>query len=384
MVSQAGVALVSSFVVILGAGFPLTFSLYATSFQSVLGFSQTQVNTVNICNIIGQFICYPVIGALSDKYGANVVASLGAVFIIPGLLSAAVAYENRYSCAFLSTMFFFIGMGSTCGYITAVSTSARSLPNQKGLAISIPVCAYGLATLIYSVIFSQFFKTSQGYDIPAFWRSITIFVAFASIIGFFGMRVVVPSPTPQSRESDPLLQQQQQQDQYHGPEDAENSEGSAPLHRPPFFKDVTVVLYAIGYVLIAGSAETLVGNMGSILASIDASSQQPSQASTAVSLFAVFSTLSRLLIGWLSDALANKGLSRMTIPVFMVAVPMAIDFLALSLLPSTQTSFLIIVSINGFCYGSLVSHSFQIFQKTGIDFWDSTLQVRRLRLWCGD
>lgn len=355
MAPRAYIALVSAVIVVLGAGFPLTFSLYTTSFQSVLNLSQKEINAINVANIIGQFIGYPVLGYCSDHYGAHLVAFLGAFSSIPGLFVAANAYDARSSYVILSAAFFWIGVGSTCGYITAMSTCVRSLPRAKGLAISLATCSYGSATLIYSVVFQAFFKTSEGYDIPKFWRSITVFVAAASIVGFFGMRLpnssdlacsegddvttaaTTAATSEEEQETRPLLDNPATRNEH------------VTSSNPSFFKDVSVLLYALGYVLIAGATETLVGNMGSVMAALSASSQ----ASTAVSLFAFFSTISRILVGSSLDLLARHGYSRFHIPIFIVALPMCLVFLVLGLAPMTPASSLVMLGINGFCYGSM-------------------------------
>lgn len=205
--------------------------------------------------------------------------------------------------------------------------------------------------MIHSVIFEHFFKITSdndgggsiGYDIPKFWRSITVFAGFASIVGFFGMRLSQQvENTEDAHEDDdarqPLLGQQQQQQQQ--------SVSS-------LFKDITVLFYAIGYILISGSTETLVGNMGSILASV-AAPEEPSPASMAFSLFAVFSTLARLLTGSSIDLLAHHGYSRFHIPIFVVSLPMCCAFLSLGVIPmTTTTGVLVALSLNGFCYGAM-------------------------------
>lgn len=373
--SSSLIPLASSVFVILCAGFPLTFSLYATSFQSVLGLTQTQINAINIANIVGQFLGYPLIGFLSDKYGANVVAAFGAVFSVPSLLVAAATYEKRGHYLVLATCFFGVGVGSTCGYITSISVCGRAVRDAKGLAMSVPICAYGLATLVFSLVFQTFFSDRGGeYDIPGFWRTITVFVGASSVVAYFGMKLPRPikestvETTTDTDESAPLLQ--------HDSDDASTS-GSVDQTPPTFFRDFTVLLFAAGYILIAGSTETLVGNMGSLSQSISSAtsttthappsllfllSAPPSSsvdtagasgASTSVSIFALCSTLARLAIGFSSDLLAKTNHSRMLIPLLAVGVPMTLVFLALGAAPMTPVRFLAVVGVNGWCYGAM-------------------------------
>jgi MFS family permease len=342
-------SLFASVLVILSAGFPLTFSLYAFSFQNTLGFSQVEVNSINVANIVGQFLCYPLVGALSDKYGANRVCLLSGILGVPALLLAANAYEHRQGYLMLAASFFMIGVASTCGYITSVSTCARNFAGARGLAIAIPVCAYGFATLLYTIVFDRYFTKSdqshEQHDISAFWRALCWFIGCAALLGFVFM-------TDQSKSKD--------QDQEDGT-DTESTQllptADVESMQPPFFQDVTVLLYAVAYILAAGSTETLVGNMGSIVDSILRSSNltpanSSAYASRAVSIFAIFSTLSRLIVGVVGDALAKRGRSRVIILLALsICMSGAIFLLALS--PPSTTLFYLVVGINGFCYGSL-------------------------------
>ncbi|ORY81453.1 major facilitator superfamily domain-containing protein [Protomyces lactucae-debilis] len=347
---SALLSLFASVLVILSAGFPLTFSLYAGSLQNILGYSQVQVNSVNVANIIGQFLCYPLIGLLSDKYGANRVCLFSALLGIPGLLLAANAYERRQGYLVLCSAFFLIGVASTCAYITSVSTCARNFAGARGLAIAIPICAYGFATLLYTLVFERYFslanQAQEQYNIPGFWRNLCWFVGLAALLGSCFMK----SPTSATNESisGPLEDSSQEQVPLLG---------SQEESRPPFFEDITVLMYAVAYIFAAGATETLVGNMGSIVESIllktpDANGTSGSYASRAVSVFAIFSTVSRLIVGLLGDVLAKKGYSRIPLLLGLTAL-MSLAMLTLALAPPSTTIFFLVAGINGFCYGSL-------------------------------
>ncbi|BFZ56543.1 Putative monocarboxylate transporter mch1 [Savitreella phatthalungensis] len=361
--SSRWVSIVAAIITIFAAGFPLTFSLYDSVLQQELGYTAGQVNAVRMANVAGQFVLYPVAGYLCDKCGASRVAIADIVIGAPALFAMAAAYSRQAHWTTMAIAFFLSGVGGNCAYVAALTFCARALPKASaGLAIAVPVCAYSTAALLMSLVFAKFFTDHADplkpiYDLAGFFTAIGWFTAVATLIGVWGMST--GGPASDADEVETLLPQE--------------FEGQEPF----MLQDWTALLFFAGYIIVAGTTETLAGNMSSVWSSISTGGNFGSDTidaggATAVATFSAASTFARLLAGVASDKLAVRdGGDRTVMGVIprgrgllfvSIALVLTCDFALLSSTwylgyQNTSTAvasrYLAIVAVNGLAYGAL-------------------------------
>ncbi|KAI7113720.1 MFS general substrate transporter, partial [Hortaea werneckii] len=191
----------------LGAGSITAYSLYAPLFQRRLHYTQLQVNGVSITAELAMYLPVPLFGFLCDRFGPGVPSLLAGVLFGLGYVLAAFTYASGpppsaggdgrpYWSMILA--FIPIGCGTSCMYLSAVTTCAKNFGRgkYKGLALALPIACFGLSGMWESQVGSQLlYERLPGggkgeVDVYRFFLFLGCFLLAAGAMGFFALRIV--------------------------------------------------------------------------------------------------------------------------------------------------------------------------------------------------
>ncbi|KAF3915597.1 hypothetical protein ABW21_db0207171 [Orbilia brochopaga] len=313
----------------LSAGSILLFSLYTPLFQRHLRYSQMQINAIAIAAELGMYLLVPIFGWVCDNFGPDRLSIVSVFMFVPGYLFAAYCYTNKLPWTAMFFAFFLVGGGTVSMYLTGITTCAKNFTKRRGLALAIPISAFGLSPFWMSQVANAvFIKRSEDgdglieLDIQGVYTFFALYLLGVGLLGSVFLKVYPDLDLDEITlrgETAPLLAS--------SPTAAEHTEyGAAVLSNDPqdippvvkrrllnddtrnFLSDPTMWWFAAGVFLTAGPGESFINNMGALIKTI-----QPASSSTAtstgdetavhVSIIAITSTIARLLSGFLSDYL---------------------------------------------------------------------------------
>lgn len=344
-------------VICLCAGSITAFSLYGHLFQSKLHYTQVQVNVVSIGAELGLYLLVPIFGYLCDRLGPGVPAGLAGTLFGAGYFLAAFAYRSGpppsagghgWPFGVMVLAFALVGMGTSCMYLSAVTTCAKNFGrgNAKGVALAVPIAAFGLSGMWQSQVGSRLLyeKNADGsrgdVDVFRFFLFLGILLLCVGAVGFFALRIMdeeeMIDEAVDELERSGLLQRDEfftQAAHHHGygtmetqdlsdstfdflQSEAERLKAKAEEEARKktwllneetrrYIMDPTMWWLAGGFFLVTGPGEAFINNLGTIIETLTpahvATSTSPA---THVSIVAITSTLARLITGTLSDVLA--------------------------------------------------------------------------------
>ncbi|GAB1735953.1 hypothetical protein NU219Hw_g5286t1 [Hortaea werneckii] len=363
----------------LGAGSITAYSLYAPLFQRRLHYTQLQVNGVSITAELAMYLPVPLFGFLCDRFGPGVPSLLAGVLFGLGYVLAAFTYASGpppsaggdgrpYWSMILA--FIPIGCGTSCMYLSAVTTCAKNFGRgkYKGLALALPIACFGLSGMWESQVGSQLlYERLPGggkgeVDVYRFFLFLGCFLLAAGAVGFFALRIVgeeelideaveeleasglledsaffQPSnrdvtarhtgvdqlaygtlPTGDRRLSAEEVDELHQKAAEHRAYLAEQDRKKAWLLNEEtrrFLTDKTMWWLAAGFFLVTGPGEAFINNLGTIIGTLyppptslsDGPPPKMTTAATHVSIVAITSTIARILTGTLTDILAPSA-----------------------------------------------------------------------------
>ena len=408
------------------AGSISAYSLYGTLFISHLKYSQYQVNAITTAAGVGLYVTVPFFGYLCDRYSPRSLSLAAAIFFGGGYLLAALTYRagplssstrdvsnDTGGWPFTVMILAFTGVGAgTCSmYLSAVTTCAKNFGRgeHKGLALAMPITAYGLSGIWFSQVGSHFFKERdhpEDTDLYHYFLFLAGLLFAVSIIGTLGLKVVdeedLIDEAVSEMERSGLLEESDCF--HHSLHDSSttnnhihtNGYGTlspthpkpASLHSHPsalaqrktlllnastrlFLSDPTMWLLTFGFFLTIGPGETYINNVGTLLHTLYPPSSSPlpnyNTPTTHVSTIALTSTIARLATGTLSDLLApssppsNKrkrkySISRLLWLIFSTLLFSAAQLLLATPLPHSHDQlFPVISALVGIGYGAIFS-----------------------------
>lgn len=341
------------------------FSMYGQTLQHKLGFSQVQVNSVSISSLLGMYLLMPVIGYLGDTFGSNYLALFSWITfpasysIASTIFSTAADYYRDTgeplprAAPEMAFCFFFIGAATSCMYYASLKASAHSMSvyyveNGKlqtytpGYAIWGPVAAFGLSSLWQSQLLRAVFIRGKDVNVAG------IFFFFAGLYAIICGVIFLSCRKAENMASDLRKKAESSSDcNCDGP----GHEGASLRE---FFTDKTAWLFLLCFVFIGGPFEMFQNNMGAILDTVTVENAETPSFSTHVSLFATFSTISRLVVGFSSEAMQ----SHVSRPVLLSVIALVAACIHL-MVPSglftvfdNARYFSVVTVVNGFSYGS--------------------------------
>ncbi|KAF2661276.1 MFS monocarboxylic acid transporter [Lophiostoma macrostomum CBS 122681] len=339
------------------AGSITAYSLYGPLFQSKLHYTQFQVNIVSIVAELGMYLPVPAFGYLCDRLGPGVPSLLSGFLFGLGYLLAAFTYKSGpppaagghgWPFGVMVLAFIGIGMGTSCMYLSAVTTCAKNFGrgNAKGLALAVPIAAFGLSGMWQSQVGSRllYVKNPDGsrgdVDVFRFFLFLGITLLCVGVIGTFTLRIVdegemIDEAVDELERSGLLaqddfftraadihgygtmntrdlsdstfdfLQGEAERLKSHAEEEARKKTWLLNEETRRYVMDPTMWWLAGGFFLVTGPGEAFINNLGTIIGTLSpphtSSSTSPA---THVSIVAITSTVARIVTGTLSDILA--------------------------------------------------------------------------------
>ncbi|WPH04712.1 Hypothetical protein R9X50_00760500 [Acrodontium crateriforme] len=348
----------------LGAGSITAYSLYAPLFQRRLLYSQLQVNGVSITAELAMYLPVPLFGLLCDRTGPGVPSLLAGVFFGTGYLLAAFAYKTGpppsaggqgWPYWVMILAFVGIGGGTSCMYLSAVTTCAKNFGRGKyrGLALALPIACFGLSGMWQAQIGSRvlYEKLPDGrrgdVDVHRYFLFLGILLLATGVIGFFALRIVdedelideavdelersglledseffqrrsIHSSYGAIRDSDGRSLSDEEVDELIRKAEEEKARLAEEQRKKTwllneetrrFLGDRTMWWMAAGFFLVTGPGEAFINNLGTIIGTLYPPVSVPENgtmttAATHVSIVAVTSTIARIVTGTLTDILA--------------------------------------------------------------------------------
>ena len=363
----------------LGAGGITAYSLYGPLFQRRLHYSQLQVNGVSITAELAMYLPVPFWGLLCDRFGPGVPSLLSGVLFGLGYLLAAFEYKSGpppgaggdgWPYWVMILAFVAIGSGTSCMYLSAVSTCAKNFGRgkYKGIALALPIAAFGLSGMWQSQVGSQLLYEpkpdgSKGdVDVYRYFLFLGIFLLVVGVVGFFTLRIVneeelIDEAIDELEQSGLLddsqffdrslansahggygttsngerrlsaeeideLRRKAEAEKQHRLEEQRKKTWLLNAETRRFLSDRTMWWLAAGFFLVTGPGEAFINNLGTIIGTLYpsptsnsasgevsgmAGTDDQTSAATHVSIVAITSTLARILTGTLTDLLAPSG-----------------------------------------------------------------------------
>lgn len=169
--------------------------------------TQSQLSTIVLAGIIGQYPFAALAGEIVDRVGTWACSGCAAVLSATGYgLSVWIiehkippdAYISPAGFRILVVAYCLLGFGSVFSYFSAVFSAVKAFPTHNGLAMGTALALVGLSPLFLSLP-SGLFTTPAGYvDAKRFILSIGILTTFMTTFSTFGLRCIksdIPSTT---------------------------------------------------------------------------------------------------------------------------------------------------------------------------------------------
>ncbi|KAH9079449.1 MFS general substrate transporter [Lactarius deliciosus] len=312
------------------AGGIFIFPLLSPVLALHLKFTQPQLTTIVLLGMMGQYPFSAPIGKIVDEYGPW-ACSLIASFLFSGsfaIIAAEIAKTpdditgpSESSFRILAGAFFVMGLATDASYFSTLFAATRTFPQYLGAASGASMTLFGLSPLFLSLLASTFFTDlSTGLDVPRFLKFLALASGIVHLIGAFNMRLCKPQCiTPSTPASAPTSDEERSIDEREPllPNKPHRSESQViPIgeSRPvtELFKDSHFWLLALVALIILGSCEMIISNIGTIVLSLNSgrtvsiggSSSAAAATATQVRLISISNTLSRVVVGPLADLIS--------------------------------------------------------------------------------
>ena len=310
------------------------------------------------------YLPVPIFGYVCDRYNPRPLSLFAGTVFGAGYLLAALTYKkgddphtNSWPPGIMILAFVGVGMGTSCMYLSAVSTCAKNFGQGKhrGLALAMPIAAFGLSGMWQSQVGSQLLYerdplTGGKGDVNVFHHFIFLagLLFGVGILGSLALRVVneeelIDEGISELERSGLVVDSPlSQRSLLHDNSDPSSMPGDGYGTLTPrtshtaiettslcsryssvdkrrkiwllntetrlFLADPTMWFLAAGFFLVTGPGEAFINNMGTVISTLyppPSHGPPPSNSpATHVSIVALTSTLARLLTGTLSDYLA--------------------------------------------------------------------------------
>ena len=407
------------------AGSITAYSLYGPLFLSRLRYTQFQVNAISITAELGMYLPVPIFGYLCDRYSPRPLSCLSAFLFGGGYLLAALTYrqgprsDGGWPFWVMILAFVCIGMGTVSMYLSALTTCAKNFGRgkHKGLALALPIAAFGLSGMWQSQIGSHLLhEPGQGgrrgdVDVFKYFLFLAGLLFGVGLVGSVALRVVNEEELIDEGvdelersgllEDSPFFQHSilhdsengygtidrsqratQEDDDLRSRDDAKSSMSRDEFvdaqkktwllntETRLFLSDHTMWFLAAGFFLVTGPGEAFINNLGTI---IDTFYPPPSAVpswnspATHVSIVALTSTLARLLVGTITDLLAPTPTDEVSPPkriqvsrvAFLLASTLLLSLgqvlLASGFIQRSPDRFTVISAFIGLGYGAVFS-----------------------------
>ncbi|CAR26331.1 hypothetical protein ZYGR_0H01400 [Zygosaccharomyces rouxii] len=299
-------AYVFSLVSAISSGFIALITLYAQPWQSHLKYNAWQINLIVSVANLGVYLVPPLLGIFADAHGPILLSSLATVGFVPSYSILSYLFNHPEIDTITSFhwsigCFCLIGASTSALFFSSLLTCAKLYPETKLLSISLPTTCFGLSSFLVSQLLQLdwFWYTNRQYlDLGR------VFGTFAGIYASVGALAWIAT----ARVSMMQFKQNDAEDD----EDDENepllsSHLSIPPNQRSFFKDIAGYLFALSLMLALGPLEMMTADIG-VVANL-VFPHFPTLSSELVSVYAFYSTITRLLTGVVTDWFTRKNWS---------------------------------------------------------------------------
>jgi MFS family permease len=188
---------------------------------------------------------------------------------------AAQAFTHYFPLWCFLIAFFFIGMGTSALYFSALTTSAKNFVGHRGLSIAVPIAAFGLssfweALVAGSPLFAKKVHARGGdvvkeLDVVRLFKFFAILLGVVGVIGALGL-IVIPSHLPkrvegeEATEDDALLPRAEESDESESSSVISGVSAREELtaeHRP-FLRDRSTYLFGLALLILLGVGEMFI------------------------------------------------------------------------------------------------------------------------------
>ncbi|WYZ36957.1 hypothetical protein EsH8_II_000463 [Colletotrichum jinshuiense] len=361
------ISFVAALVSALCAGSITVFSMYGHIFQERLHYTQFQVNGLAISSSVALYLPVSFLGYICDRIGTPPLSFLAAILFGGGYGLAAGTYrkleaENLgglrdyagrriaggtdWTYPLMIFAFICVGVGTCSMYLAAVATCAKNFGKGKhrGLALAVPIAAFGLSGMWLSQLGSHVFYerlpdgSAGDLDVFHFFIFLAVLLLVVGLVGAFTLKVVdeeeIFEEAVEELERSGLLERStsfsaRSLDRSRGygaigqiDDEDDEAEDDAKLRKKlvlnaetrSFLKDRTMWCFALGFLLMIGPGEAFINNLGTVIGTLYPPTQHyvgpPTSAATHVSIVGITSTIARLATGTLTDLLAPSPLTQ--------------------------------------------------------------------------
>lgn len=165
-----------------------------------------------------------------------------------------------------------IGSGTSSMYFAGVTTCAKNFTGNRGVAISLPIAAFGLSSLWLSQLVSRFFvnNTTGELMIGNIFLSFSGFLILIGLSGAVGLTVVDEAEeAPSATEREGLLEAGSNGPVYGGIGghdtrsimDSDDQKAWVNREAWEFLNDKTMWWFAAGVFLVTGPGEAFINNV---------------------------------------------------------------------------------------------------------------------------
>ncbi|KAI3556484.1 MFS monocarboxylic acid transporter [Colletotrichum abscissum] len=361
------ISFVAALISALCAGSITVFSMYGHIFQERLHYTQFQVNGLAISSSVALYLPVSFLGYICDRVGTPPLSLLAAILFSGGYAIAAGTYrkleaENLgglrdyagrrigggadWTYPLMIFAFVCVGVGTCSMYLAAVATCAKNFGKGKhrGLALAVPIAAFGLSGMWLSQLGSHVFYerlpdgSAGDLDVFHFFVFLAILLLVVGVTGSFTLKVVdeeeIFEEAVEELERSGLLERSTsflsarslERSRNYGAigqiDDEEDggvlgpAEDDAKLRKKlvlnaetrSFLTDKTMWCFALGFLLMIGPGEAFINNLGTVIGTLYPPTMHyvgpPTSAATHVSIVGITSTIARLATGTLTDLLA--------------------------------------------------------------------------------
>lgn len=168
------------------------------------------MNIVIIAAELALYLPVSVLGYLCDRIGPAPLSLMASVMFGTGYILAAFTYksgakdvmgythERGWPLWVMVVAFVIIGLGTTCMYLSAVTTCAKNFGKSKyrGIALASPIAAFGLSGMWQSqfgarVLFEKTLDGSRGdVDVFKYFVFLAITLVAVGLVGTIFLRIV--------------------------------------------------------------------------------------------------------------------------------------------------------------------------------------------------
>lgn len=208
-------------------------------------------------------------------------------------------------------------------YFSGVTTCVKNFTGSRGIALALPIAAFGLSSLWEAQFISRLFGSGDGkeLDLQKVFNFFAVFLFAVGVAGSVGLSVVSDEDLEsikgdvESSETEGLLtgtHASSSRSEGYGAVGAvsivdEKDDGWINAATKEFLTDRTMWWFAAGVFLVTGAGECFINNMGVIIQTFYPPNSPPHETISPalhVSILALTSTVARLIAGSLSDYLA--------------------------------------------------------------------------------